>query len=165
MTDELREQLKTEYILTDTSIRKLAAKYGVPRGTLGRIAAEGNWAILRQVRDDGELTEEHAALLPEDAHPLLQANIEAAESIRQSTARLLRKVNQLLDLEDALAPRDLKAISGALLDIKMLFNVKTDEERKEQMLRLKQLEASLSDDSDKDKTVTVKFVGGEDFDV
>ena len=45
--------------------------------------------------------------------------------------KLLAKVYQLLDLDDALAPRDLKSISSTLLDIKMLTDVRDDDGDKE----------------------------------
>lgn len=41
------EKIKTEYITGDISQRKLAAKYGVSRSTLQKIAADEKWTALR----------------------------------------------------------------------------------------------------------------------
>lgn len=45
-------KIKTEYINTNISMRKLAAKYGVSYNTLNRRAREEKWTTSRKARDD-----------------------------------------------------------------------------------------------------------------
>lgn len=159
MTDELREQLKTEYILTGISLRKLADKYGIPRGTVTRIASTERWYTLRQA-ESPESVKKH--VLP-SGEPIIQATMDAARKITEATDKLMVKVYQLLDLDEPLSPRDLKSISGALLDAKILYNVKSDAERREQEARIRQLEKSVEEKQQEDKTITVVFGNGEEL--
>ena len=46
--------------------------------------------------------------------------VDQTARLYQATDKLLDKVFQLLDLDDALAPRDLKSLSSTLMDVKML---------------------------------------------
>lgn len=45
-------KIKTEYINTNISMRKLAVKYGVSYNTLNRRAREEKWTTARKARDD-----------------------------------------------------------------------------------------------------------------
>lgn len=157
MIDErLLAQIREEFMQSDCSIRSLSKKYNIPRTSLGRIANAEGWATLRQHGSNGPVM----VHLPEGINSLAEANRDAAEAVRAATDKLMIKVNQLLDLEDALAPRDLKAISGALLDMKLLYNLKTDDERREIQLKLKALEKQLEDTGENDKEIVVSFAEG-----
>ena len=43
--------------------------------------------------------------------------------VSESARKLLEKVNELLSLEEALAPRDLKSLSSTLLDLRDILTV------------------------------------------
>lgn len=160
MTKELREKLRTEYATSSISLRKLADKYGVPRGTVTRIAAEEGWSTLR----NAESAESIANHVSESGRMTLKAQEDASAMLWECTEKLSGKVFQLLDLEEPLAPRDLKAISGALLDIKILFNCRTPEEKREQEARIRNLEKQLEDKSQKNsEPITVIFGNGEEL--
>ena len=160
MTKELREKLRTEYATSSISLRKLADKYGVPRGTVTRIAAEEGWSTLRTA----ESAESIKNYISDSAQVMLRTQEEAASMLWTCSEKLSSKVFQLLDLEEPLAPRDLKAISGALLDIKILFNCRTPEEKREQEARVRNLEKQLEDKSQKNsEPITVIFGNGEEL--
>ena len=50
------QAIKTEYITTDTSYRKLAEKYGVSRVQIGAVGKEEKWVELRRQHLDRTLT-------------------------------------------------------------------------------------------------------------
>ena len=54
MADWLK--IKTEYITTDTSYRKLAEKYGLSRVQVGNVGKEENWVELRRQYLENTLT-------------------------------------------------------------------------------------------------------------
>lgn len=45
-----------------------------------------------------------------------------------SVDKLQQKIDQLLELDEVLPPRDLKSLSSTLLDVKMLFGFKDEED-------------------------------------
>lgn len=90
---------------------------------------------------------EHERTL-KSVEPVELAMADRAIHIRKTTNRVLAKIDQLVDLDEPMAPRDLKAISGTLLDIKQLWDIKSDADQREQEARIKQLEKSLDDKID-----------------
>ena len=50
------QSIKTEYITTDTSYRKLAQKYGVSRVQIGNVGRDENWVELRRQHLDKTMT-------------------------------------------------------------------------------------------------------------
>lgn len=138
---EDKETIHREYVTTDISIRALARKYGVGVSTLNRWIHDNHWTVEKRAylseaaeiarRKIAEAAAEKMraienASIPERDQEIdryVNALADRAEKIYTSADRLLIKVNQLLNLEDALAPRDLKAISSTLLDIKMIQDI------------------------------------------
>ena len=56
------QSIKTEYITTDTSYRKLAQKYGVSYVQIGNVGREENWVELRKQHLDKTLTKSMNAI-------------------------------------------------------------------------------------------------------
>ena len=138
---EDKETIHREYVTTDISIRVLARKYGIGVSTLNRWIHDNHWTVEKRayLQEAAEIARRKMAdaaakkmkaledaPIPERDHEIdryVDALAERAEKIYSSADRLLLKVNQLLELEDALAPRDLKAISSTLLDLKMIHDI------------------------------------------
>lgn len=81
--------IKTEYITTNTSYRKLAEKYGVSYVQIGNVGKEGNWVELRKQHLDKVLTKSLAA----DT----KKKVDRAKRLRDAADRLLDKVEKAID--------------------------------------------------------------------
>jgi hypothetical protein len=83
--------------------------------------------------------------------------VRSYEGLSEYTKKLLVKADQLLSLDEALAPRDLKSISSMLLDVKQLLGTMSPLEEEIQRVKLaamkRQAEAEQST-----AEVTVRFV-------
>lgn len=136
-----KEAIHLEYISTDLSLRVLAKKHNMSVSTLQLWKNNGHWDVERKAML-AAATERAAENLSTAKAQALDSLAERQEKTLAAADKLLAKVYQLLDLDDALAPRDLKSISSTLLDIKMLTDVRDDGGDKE--------------------PVTIRFVGGAD---
>ena len=136
-----KEAIHLEYISTDLSLRVLAKKHNMSVSTLQLWKKDGHWDVERKAML-AAATERAAENLSTAKAQALDSLAERQEKTLAAADKLLAKVYQLLDLDDALAPRDLKSISSTLLDIKMLTDVRDDGGEKE--------------------PVTIRFAGGAD---
>ena len=74
---------------------------------------------------------------------------------------MLRKAEQLLDLDEPLSPRDLRSLSSTLLDVRALLGIRDDQDREEQNARIAKLKAeieSLKEDKSVDNRIEVVWV-------
>lgn len=126
----LKEQVHQEYVTTELSLRKVAAKYNLSRSTVGKWARDGLW---QQEKELYLIEAQKAAIDHFKSETDHHINLLADRALRiyDSADRLLDKVNQLLELDDALSPRDLKSISSTLLDLKMIHNIKDESDEKQ----------------------------------
>lgn len=119
-----REAIHREYVTTDISTRALARKHGVAASTINRWIAREGWTIEKKayLLEAAKRAKDEIARDQGQEH-YVAALAQRAKRIYCSADLLLDKVDQLLELEDALAPRDLKSISSTLLDIKMIHDI------------------------------------------
>ena len=115
------EKIRLEYVTTNCSKSYIAEKYGVTRQTVIRNAKAGGWDDARERYVTG-VTQKCYTVAENHA-------VDFASRLYDSSEKLLGKVNQLLELEDALSPRDLKSLTGALMDLKLLRDIKSEEEK------------------------------------
>ena len=83
------------------------------------------------------------------------------ELLRKASLKALEKINDLLDLEEALAPRDIKSLTSSLLDLKSQLNALSPRELREQAARLRQLERQIEESHDTSEAVEIEFVNVE----
>lgn len=159
ISEELIQRMKAEYMSSDISITALCKKYGVAKTSLHRIVKKECWQTLREQLGGTDGTKLERDVVPGMA-PVIETMEQRAQLIADLTAKASAKVQQLLDLDEPLSPRDLKSITSAIADIKMLTGVKTADERKEIDLKLAQLEKNLDEDKT-DKNIEIKFVDME----
>lgn len=146
------QAIKTEYITTDTSYRKLAQKYGIDSAVIGRRAKNEEWVKLRQQHIDKVQTKATNAI----------ASQQASRAARLQTVadKLLTKVERLIEdgeelLTDTSTMRDIARVLKDLKDIQM---IKSDSDMREQEARIKKLEADAManrNDDDDDETGVV----------
>ena len=124
MTEELKATLQREYAL-GLSSRQLARKYHVSKNTVLRCVHEGWRQGSRRQSPPAA-----PAPCPDGDYALL----------RQRALQVMNKADDLLSLEEPLAPRDLKSLSSMLLDVRQL------------------LDKQAQQDGKKNEDVTVRFV-------
>lgn len=115
------EEIKNEYISTKTTQRELAKKYKVDPSNISRRSKEEGWVKLR---------EEYSARIQAKAlQNIEEAALNFQAQVSESARKLLEKVNELLSLDEALAPRDLKSLSSTLLDLRDILTVHKEDEQ------------------------------------
>ena len=127
------QKIKTEYITTDTSYRKLAQKYGVNHAVIGQRAKAEKWVELRKQHIDKTQTKTLNAISRKQADRA--ANLIAVSDL------LLGKVKSLLEMDADLPidPQSMKHISGVLKDLKEIQMIRSDLDMREQEARIEKL--------------------------
>ena len=127
------QAIKTEYITTDTSYRKLAQKYGIDSAVIGRRAKNEEWVKLRQQHIDKTQTKTLNAISRKQADRA--ANLIAVSDL------LLGKVKSLLEMDSDLLidPQSMKHISGVLKDLKEIQMIRSEADLREQEARIEKL--------------------------
>lgn len=138
------QEIKTEYITTNTSYRKLAQKYGVDSAVIGRRAKNEEWVKLRQQHIDKTQTKTLNAI----------SNNQANRAARLQTVadKLLNKVESLLEQSDPLEmdTQSMKHISGVLKDIKEIQMIRSEADMREQEARIANLQRQAEKDEPRD---------------
>ena len=142
MTEELKETLRREYAL-GLSSRQLAKKYHISKNTVLRCVHEGWRQGSRRQSPPAA-----PAPCPDGDYALL----------RQRALQVMNKADDLLSLDEPLAPRDLKSLSSMLLDVRQLLGILSPREAAEQEIRLIMLRKQAQADERKHEDVTVRFV-------
>ena len=127
------QSIKTEYITTDTSYRKLAQKYGVSYVQIGNVGREENWVELRKQHLDKTLTKSMNAI----------ASQQASRAARLQTVadKLLTKVELLIEDDEGLLAdtSSMRDISRILKDLKDIQMIRSEADMREQEERIKKL--------------------------
>lgn len=127
------QAIKTEYITTDTSYRKLAQKYGVSYNAIGNRSRDEKWQDLRDQHLTKTMTKTMNAIASQQAS-------RAAKLISVSDL-LLDKIKSLVESNPELliVPQNMKHISGVLKDIKDIQMIKSEADLREQEARIDKL--------------------------
>ena len=148
------QAIKTEYITTDTSYRKLARKYGVDSAVIGKRAKKEEWVKLRQQQIDNTTTKTMNAI----------ASQQANRAVRLQTVadKLLTKVERLVDegeelLTDTSTMRD---IARVLKDIKDIQMIRSDADLREQEARIEKLRREAQKGEESARAIEVVFDAG-----
>lgn len=143
-------KLKKEYLRCDISQRELAEKYGVPYGTLRKVAAKEQWTELRnktRTKADAKIID---AISDKEA--------QKAVDIVSVADKLLDKIGELADTL-VVDTQTLKQLTSALKDIKEIKGYKSEADHLEQMARIAKLRKEAEDDTPEDREVNVTFIG------
>lgn len=127
--------IKTEYITTNISYRKLAAKYGVPFDTLKRRAGDEKWVELR-TQHGNKVTTKMMEKAENNAVKYKSMLYELAYKIARQIGEMTDR-NSIEELAlNGLKPRD---ITGAIRDIEDVLHIKSEVDLKEQEARIEKL--------------------------
>jgi len=110
-------RIKTEYINTNISYRKLAEKYQVSFPTLRDRAKNENWVNLRNRQHDKTVTK----TLQKTAEKISEQEADYTVNIKKINYRLASVVSWMLNQKEVIEefrPSDIKQLTGALKDIK-----------------------------------------------
>lgn len=182
-----RAQARQDY-LDGKSYRQIAARYGISVGLVAKWAKLDEWEAehiglareeereqQRSRKQGKEHEREQGCSQPEaeddtssapPGHLPLEGKAEQEEPVdfdllRESAMMLLARINQRLRAEKPLEPRDIKSLTGALLDLKNQLNALSPRELREQALRLQALRKQAEDEDKPQEPVQVVFVNRE----
>lgn len=147
------QKIKTEYITTGTSYRKLAEKYGLNQATIARKAKKEKWVSERQRHAD----KTQAKILEADS----EQKVSRAARLQNVADKLLGKVEALVencDPED-MDTQALRHISATLKDIKEIQMIRSDADMREQEARIANLNRQAQKDEEKNAAIRVVLEG------
>ena len=151
-------KIKTEYLTSDTSYRKLAQKYGVNAITIAKKASKEGWVSQRQQQANRTLSRTLTAVS--------NRQVNRAARLQDVADKLLNKIEAAVDdynMEVLLVDRQsLRQITGALKDIKDIQMIRSEADLREQEARIaKLIKESEREDSGPNKVV-IQIEGGAD---
>lgn len=146
-------KIKTEYITTDTSYRKLGEKYGLDQATIARRAKKEGWVSKRQqnaIRTQAKIVD-----------AISDKQVDRAANLISVADQLLDKVKSLLETNaEVLADtQSMKHISGVLKDIKEIQMIRSDADLREQEARIAKLRKE-AEQEDTNTEVVITFGSG-----
>lgn len=141
---------RDEYIQGGVTYRQLAAKYNVPLRTLGKRAKAEDWVGLRQ-----QVVDKSATLAADAA---AQAKADMATRIYDSAGLMLDKV--LDALQDDITPKDIRALTAAVKDIRDIVGIKSAGDQAEQEARIAALRSKADRDDDDGKNAAQLVISG-----
>jgi hypothetical protein len=147
------QAIKTEYITTNTSYRKLAEKYGVSRVQIGNVGKDENWVELRRQHLDRTVTKTVAAVE--------SAQVNRAKKMQTVADKLLNKIEAMVDGGKTLDTKAIRALTAAVKDLKEIQSIKSDLDEQEQRARI----ANLQKQADKtdDNKEPIQVILGDDL--
>ena len=147
--------IKTEYITTNTSYRKLCAKYGVNFGQLQRRATDESWPELKS-QFESETVSRAVKAVSDDF-------VSKAARVQDVASKLLDKIELTIENMDGenRGCRALKDVSDALKNVKDIMMIRSDADVREQEARIAKLRKDAIEE-DTSKEVTVRIMGGDD---
>ena len=146
------QKIKTEYITTNTSYRKLAAKHGISYQAICRKSQDEHW---------GEQREQHMnKTVTKTLDKISKQQVDRAANLVSVADLLLAKVKSLVesDAEVLSDTQSLKHISGVLKDIKEVQMIRSDADMREQEARIANLRKQAESEDD-DNEIQVVFTG------
>ena len=151
-------KIKTEYLTSDTSYRKLAQKYGVNATTIAKKASKEDWVSQRQQQANRTLSKTLPAVS--------NRQVNRAARLQKVADKLLNKIEAAVDdynMEVLLVDRQsLRQITGALKDIKDIQMIRSKADLREQEARIAKLLKEAERENSGPNKVVIQIEGGED---
>ena len=151
-------KIKTEYLTSDTSYRKLAQKYGVNATTIAKKASKEGWVSQRQQQANRTLSKTLTVVS--------NRQVNRAVRLQEVADKLLKKIEAAVDdynMEVLLVDRQsLRQITGALKDIKDIQMIRSEADLREQEARIAKLLKEAEREDSGPSNVVIHIEGGED---
>jgi tRNA-dihydrouridine synthase len=134
------QSIKTEYITTETSYRKLAQKYGIDSAVIGRRAKKEDWVKLRQQHINKTQTK--------TLNAISNKQVDRAAKLIGVSDLLLNKVKSLLEADEELLVDTsiMKDVSIILKNLKDIQMIRSDADLREQEARIEKLRREAEPD-------------------
>ena len=149
------QDIKTEYITTKTSFRKLADKYGLHKDTIWKKAKDEGWDELRRQHIDNTQTK----ILEADT----EQKVSIAEKLNEATDMLLGNVVAQMKSREPMKMdvQEMKDISVVLKNVKDILGIKSKKDLEEQDARISKLRREAEKEENTGKDVTITIEGGD----
>ena len=134
------QAIKTEYITTQTSYRKLAQKYGIHYKVISDRGKNEKWVELRSQHRDKTLTKTLDKISQQEAN--------RAARIYSVADKLLNKIEAMADRPEPLTEKGLRALTASVKDLRDVLGVKSDLDKQEQRARIANLEKQSQKNGD-----------------
>lgn len=146
------QAIKTEYITTDTSYRKLSQKYGIGYQAICHRSKEEGWIAMREQYKNNTTTKTLEKISEQEA--------DRAAKIHSVADKLLLKIEALAD-RPGMVPKDVRSLVAAVKDLTEIQGVKSVLDEQEQIARI----ANLQKQADKtdDNKEPIKVIIGDDL--
>ena len=142
------QAIKTEYITTNTSYRKLAQKYGVSHVQIGNVGKDEKWVELR--RQHLEKT------FAKTVDKISQQEANRAARIHTVADKLLNKIEAMVDSGKPLDTKGVRALTAAVKDLKEIQSVKSALDEQEQRARIANLQKQANPETKETATLIVE---------
>lgn len=146
------QAIKTEYITTDTSYRKLAHKYGVSVTQICNVGREEKWVEQRE-----QFLNKTTAKTIEK---ISQQEADRAARIHSVADKLLNKIEAMVDAEELLDSKGIRALTAAVKDLKEIQSVRSELDKQEQEARIANLRKQADKEDDNKEPIQV-IIGGD----
>lgn len=180
------EEIKTQYVTTDISYRKLAQKYGMAYGRLQTRGFNEKWQEEREAYKENLFKKSVDLICDEQAHRIARA-IRIGDRMLEKVEESLNEIDMILckttttkktvanDEEEGLCEKTvssedysmkkvaidragLKQLSAVLKDLREIGIFRSELDKKEQEARINKLRKD-AEEEEKDTTITVTFEG------
>ena len=148
------QDIKTEYITTKTSFRKLADKHGINKDTIWKKAKDEGWEDLRRQHIDNIQTK----ILNVDT----EQKVDRAVRLMAVADKLLVKVEQWVEMDEPITANSIKNLSDAIKNIKEVQMIRTAEDIEEQKARIAKLQKEAEKEERNDNTIVIQFAEGSE---
>ena len=147
------QAIKTEYITTDTSYRKLAQKYDINVTTIAKRAGDEKWVEQRK---------QHAnKTQAKTLEKISQQEANRAAKIHSVADKLLNKIEAMVDSGRPLDTKGIRALTAAVKDLKEIQSVKSALDEQEQRARIANLQKQA--DKTEDNKEPIQVIIGDDL--
>ena len=146
------QAIKTEYITTDTSYRKLAQKYGVSTTQICNVGRDEKWVEQREQY----LNKTTAKAIEK----ISQQEADRAAKIHSVADKLLNKIEALVESGRPLDTKGIRALTAAVKDLKEIQSIRSELDKQEQEARIANLRKQAEKDEDTTDVIEVVFAAG-----
>ena len=146
------QAIKTEYITTDTSYRKLAQKYGVNYQAICHRSKDEGWIEQREQYKNKTISKTIEKISRQEAN--------RAAKIHSVADKLLNKIERMVDSDKPLDTKGIRALTAAVKDLKEIQSVKSDLDQQEQEARIANLRRQVDKDENDSSVIEVVFNAG-----
>lgn len=141
-------EIKTEYLTTETSYRKLADKYGVNRGKIQKRATQEDWPGLKCQYEEEAVSRAVSKVSAGYAKNALR--------LQNAALSLLEKIELTIDGIDGLkSARAVKDCSDALKNCREIMGIKSEADLEEQKARIAKLRKETEPVEEKDRKLEI----------